>query len=405
MDRDIFKRTFRHVVLLAAGLLGFSIFATGVVAKRSPDAPVVPHRAASTVPNSDPYLELVPEAGAPVNGGTVEVGDRFVLGLWLNAGSHTNLIAQESYMIFTSDYLKNARVDQITTTCALTSTVTADASTFDAELQNEVCNGMGPGGDDPCFVRGMEFVPGSFAFASGAWDICPAGCGGYFRVARIGLCAVAPGVARFRWQFSPPDPPIRGTDIVDIDNNEFHDATLFSEYVIHVASTVTPTVTTTLLLRGHVFWQGRPTQPNTRQQAPITLTLKMGSIETNYAIQTTDARGYFTATVTGLPPGVYNWRAKGPNYLANSGTVTLSGGQITTVEMGSMMPGDADNNNIVNGGDFGILRTTFAKTLGDPGYDWRADFNGDNVVNSVDLSIMRSNFGSLGVPPIGPWSP
>ena len=78
------------------------------------------------------------------------------------------------------------------------------------------------------------------------------------------------------------------------------------------------------LFVGHVTWQGRPAQPNLLQQLPLTLTLSLGTTQTDYTSQTTDTSGYFTVTVTGLPDGLYEWRVKGPQYLANSGTVPLS---------------------------------------------------------------------------------
>ena len=38
---------------------------------------------------------------------------------------------------------------------------------------------------------------------------------------------------------------------------------------------------------------------------------------------TTDASGSFTVPVAGLAQGMYNWRVKGPKYLANAGTLLL----------------------------------------------------------------------------------
>ena len=138
------------------------------------------------------------------------------------------------------------------------------------------------------------------------------------------------------------------------------------------------------------------------QQLPVTLTLKLGAIETNYPSQNTDASGYFTVSVAGLPNGTYDWRVKGPKYLANAGTVALTGATTTSVEMGLMRVGDANNDNVVNATDFTILKATFGKSIGDPGYDDRADFTGERVVNASDFALLRINFGSAGAPPLGP---
>ncbi len=167
-------------------------------------------------------------------------------------------------------------------------------------------------------------------------------------------------------------------------------------------STTAPTDTPTAapVLVGHVTWQGRPAQPNAAQQLPITLTLKQGSTEVNYPSQTTDASGYFTVSLSGLPNGTYNWRAKDPKYLANSGTVQLAGSQ--NLEMGLMRAGDCNNDNVINVSDFNILKGTFGKSLGDNGYDDRADFTGDHAVSVSDFNLVKGNFGSSGAPPLQP---
>jgi hypothetical protein len=166
-----------------------------------------------------------------------------------------------------------------------------------------------------------------------------------------------------------------------------------------------PTATATPLsarLVGHVTWQGPPAQPDPRQQLPLTLTLKLGSTETNYPVQNSDSSGFFTVSVAGMPNGMYTWRAKGAKYLANSGSVALSGASITNAEMGLLRAGDCNNDNVVNTIDFNILKTTFGKTLGDPGYDQRADFTNDNIVNLNDFNPLKNNFGQGGAPPISP---
>lgn len=169
-------------------------------------------------------------------------------------------------------------------------------------------------------------------------------------------------------------------------------------------------------LVGHITWQGRPAQPSALQQLPITLTVKSGATEANYPIRTTSASGFFTVPLTGLANGSYTWRVKSaqvgatlpdynPGFLAVSGTLTLTGASITNQEMGVQRSGDSNNDNIVNASDFIVLKNTFGKSIGQPGYDNRADFSGDTVVNSSDFILLKNNFGFSGAPPIGPARP
>jgi hypothetical protein len=225
----------RYVPLLGLVglLLGMGLLAGAAAAdKASGTAPAV----------NDAYVELRPDTGAPPNGGTVSVGARFVLAMWLNTGTHDDASAAQNYLTFTSGYLQNARVSSIGTGCSLTSTFTADNSTFDATLQNEVCNGP-----SNCTFRGIDTPPGSMAFASGALNNCPTGCGpGAFRIAEIGLCAVAPGQAVLHWQFSPPSPPTRDTEIIDINSLPIQNPALYMDYIINITGTaLTPTRTAT----------------------------------------------------------------------------------------------------------------------------------------------------------------
>ena len=62
----------------------------------------------------------------------------------------------------------------------------------------------------------------------------------------------------------------------------------------------------------------------------------------------------------------------------------------------------SDNNNVVNTTDFNILKISFGKGLGDPGYDDRADLDNNQVVNIADFSLVKVNYGLGGAPPIRP---
>ena len=52
------------------------------------------------------------------------------------------------------------------------------------------------------------------------------------------------------------------------------------------------------------------------------------------------------------------------------------------------VPGDLNGDGVVNCADLAIVRASFGKTKGQPGFDPRADVNGDGVVNILDLSMV-----------------
>ena len=167
-------------------------------------------------------------------------------------------------------------------------------------------------------------------------------------------------------------------------------------------ATATPSPAPQTLV-GHVNWDARPAQPNARQALPVVLTLRpaAGGTLTTFPQQNTDVNGYFTVTLTGLPAGTYNWRAKGPQFLANSGTITVGGSAQINADMGFMRSGDANNDNIVNNLDFILLKPAFSADCSTPFYDARVDFTGDCLVNSADMMPLKRNFGSDGAAPLG----
>jgi hypothetical protein len=171
-----------------------------------------------------------------------------------------------------------------------TSTVTGDLTTFDAILQNEVCNGPGT-----CLFRGVINQPGWFAYASGALTNCPDGCGGVFRVAQTGWCATAPGQAVLHWQFSPPKPPTRDTEVVAVNGDLIHDPALFTDYIINIVGqggspTVTPTNTVV-----------PPTVTPTSTTVPPTVTRTVTPTNTGVPATNTPSP---TPTNTTVPPTV-----------------------------------------------------------------------------------------------------
>jgi hypothetical protein len=202
------------------------------------------------------------------------------------------------------------------------------------------------------------------------------------------------------------------------DSNGYH--ALIEHYAPSCAPTNTPTNTPTDIpsptatftpagtpgpahISGHVTWQGPPSQPNARQVLPISMTLQLqsGGPATECAGLSTDPDGIFVAT-SDIAADSYNWRVKGPRYLAASGSVFVTKDVTTSLDVGLMKVGDANNDNRISVIDFNILKNAYGKSSGQPGYDDRADFSADHVLNSVDFTLLRTNFGLVGAPEIEP---
>ncbi len=154
-------------------------------------------------------------------------------------------------------------------------------------------------------------------------------------------------------------------------------------------STATPTPTPTATpvhctIQGSVTLQGRPDVPHESWSVPLTVTVG----DVSYSV-TTDEWGSFA--LSDLTPGTYDIRVKNDHTLRNlrSGVTLLPG--TNTVDFGTLLEGDANDDNYVNINDFSVLAAGFS-----PAYDARADFNEDGVVNINDFSLLAASFGMHG---------
>src|SRR4051812_36758534 len=110
----------QRAILLAALVVGIGLFARVVsagsadgtrhqgVANDKPDAPQTLNGFVFLQPDT----VTLGNCPAPANGGTTQVGCRFVLDLMVNAGTNIapdGLTAQQSYMTFTYQTIQNAR--------------------------------------------------------------------------------------------------------------------------------------------------------------------------------------------------------------------------------------------------------------------------------------------------------
>ena len=99
----------------------------------------------------------------------------------------------------------------------------------------------------------------------------------------------------------------------------------------------------------------------------------------------------------GLPANNFMLRVKGDKMLASAVSVNASSGSVSGVKA-VLLGGDADNSNVVDIGDFGLLVNAYNsdRRLPGSGYDFRADFTGDGVVDIGDFGILVNNYNQSG---------
>ena len=106
---------------------------------------------------------------------------------------------------------------------------------------------------------------------------------------------------------------------------------------------------------------------------------------------------YGAYSLTGIPAGTYDVAVKGSKNLRviapNIAVVAAA-----SVPNLTLPGGDADNNNLVDIGDFGILVNAYGGdvSLAGSGYDSRADFDDNGVVDIGDFGILVNNYGTSG---------
>ena len=120
---------------------------------------------------------------------------------------------------------------------------------------------------------------------------------------------------------------------------------------------------------------------------------------TNVLFSQTVAIGASSAFQTGnVTPGKYDLAFKGIKYLRSVvPNVDISSASATNISV-SLTPGDSDDNNVVDIGDFGILVNAYGSDMNIAGsnYDQTADFNDDGVVDIADFGILVNNYGTAG---------
>jgi hypothetical protein len=157
----------------------------------------------------------------------------------------------------------------------------------------------------------------------------------------------------------------------------------------------TPTPGTGILNGSVMLERLGVTPPNPSWSIPLTLRICSGGSPGDAFITSTDQSGHFSVAV---PGGTHDFLIKNSHTMANyvAGITVPTGGSTGLISFGTLHEGDADDDNLVISWDFFILKATYNKAEGDPGYDDRADFSEDQAVTSADFFLMRTHYNQAG---------
>ena len=162
-----------------------------------------------------------------------------------------------------------------------------------------------------------------------------------------------------------------------------------------------PRQTITTQVDGHVTLQGRSACPNASWV--VTLHVALYSDEnpsTPYLTQdvTTDTCGDFVIPSVGV--GTNNIVVKGTHTLSlrknNVWANDVRYGAATYVDFGTLLEGDASDDNNVNAIDSAIMATSYWKRSTAADFDGRADFNEDDYIDARDASLLATNYWRTG---------
>src|SRR5690606_38023417 len=111
-----------------------------------------------------------------------------------------------------------------------------------------------------------------------------------------------------------------------------------------------------------------------------------------------NSAGHFQ--IDNVPLGTYDVFLTVNGFLTKTiGSHTITGN--TELDFLMIYPGDMNANNAVSLEDLSYINPSFAKTEGDPEFNFLADLNCDGGVNILDISLLGISFGLEGdTPPL-----
>jgi len=140
------------------------------------------------------------------------------------------------------------------------------------------------------------------------------------------------------------------------------------------------------MLCGHVDLQGRPPVPSGRWTIKLTVIIRHCPQPAREYQAETNAWGDFC--IPNVPVGTFDISVKAFNTLsACNMAVELKTGK-NQVNFGTLLAGDANGDNVIDGKDIAILLAAYGTRRGQRRYDPRADFNDDGKVDIADANLL-----------------
>jgi hypothetical protein len=147
-------------------------------------------------------------------------------------------------------------------------------------------------------------------------------------------------------------------------------------------------------LEGHVSFSGKGAAPDARWIEPFVVKgFESGNL--SHVLWTTNATTNDTGVfiIPGLTPGTYDVGIKNWTCLSELVTnVTLSAGVTTVVDFGTTREGDVNNDDYIDGSDYGPLSSAWLSYPGQPNWNVRVDFNCDNYIDGSDYGTLSANW-------------
>jgi hypothetical protein len=115
----------------------------------------------------------------------------------------------------------------------------------------------------------------------------------------------------------------------------------------------------------------------------------------NLNLTTAKSGSFAIAQAVGIAPATYDITVVTPTCLINLKRGVVVTAPSVEVNMGTLLEGNANDDNKINIQDFGILAATYGKAAGNSGFDARADFDRSGNINIADFGLLAANYGKL----------